>query len=216
MRKALDQPAVPLNFWGELLKPGSYNPTLAPETLLAWLSRSTRGCRFSPAVDVWHVGVYLASSLLQCEGHTMAPQTLRGRPNSSATSFVHTLANHYGTDALSRLLAKHGWTIEHDCKQVCRQPPGPLSFAPAVVDTCIRRCMQRTSADPALASGAYHLPARRFHAWCRMPPPSWSRPDRWLRDAATSLVVKMLELDPDARITAAEALEHPFIKGTKK
>ena len=52
---ALHAPAVPVHIWGEMLPSGSPT-TVAPESLFSWLDGGRAGCRFTPALDIWHAG----------------------------------------------------------------------------------------------------------------------------------------------------------------
>ena len=58
---AIDQPAVPVHFWEEILS--NRPPTIAPESLFSWRDGSVHGCRFSPAVDIWHAALIVAKEL---------------------------------------------------------------------------------------------------------------------------------------------------------
>ena len=55
---AMHTPAVPVHIWGEMLPSGSPT-TVAPESLFTWLDGGRAGCRFTPALDIWHAGVHL-------------------------------------------------------------------------------------------------------------------------------------------------------------
>ena len=140
---AASLPAVPESFFGELL---GNRPNVAPEQLFAWLSKGSRGCSFSPALDVWHAGILLSREVLQCRGSFKA-QPLEGLPRgaSNPPSLVHAMANRFGTADLYAYLARHGWQIGQPCAHVCAPlPGGPLRFSPSIIRECVRACSTAT------------------------------------------------------------------------
>ena len=209
---ALDQPAVPLLFWDEVM---NFALTLAPETLFNWLDRARHGCRFTPAVDIWHAGLALAYKLLGCNEHQLDKQNLM---NASAVgnrgSVVHALVNLFGTNAFYAMLDHHGWNLGSSCENICEPAPGPLRFDPTSVRECVAKCESRTRIHPDLLKRKVHLPPLRLSDWCKVAQrPSTSRFERDLMH----LVSQMLELNPSKRIDASRALkmvsQWPTLKG---
>ena len=216
-------PAVPTHIWGEVLHSAA---TVAPESLFAWLDGGRAGCRFSPALDIWHAGLRLAE-LLGCP-RPLAPSALRPeRPGvlgafqtalsaiarlwggGPKQSVVSTLANIYGTRALYALLDAHGWRLDRSCSQICTPLAGPLKFTREAVNDCVRQCSARASVDPALASRkGQTVEPRTLMSWCH---DSASAAER----SGYDLLERMLALDPARRIDAASALEHPFVSRSK-
>lgn len=212
----IHQPAVPVHVWGEMLLSGEPT-TIAPESLFAWLDGGRHGCRFSPALDIWHAGVRLAELLgcskllkpselaLSSSKSPWAPPAAAGRAHGR-TSVVSTLATLFGTQKLYRVLDTYGWQLDRSCTRICHPWPGPLKFTDRAIRNCVDKCWQRASTDPRLVSRHANLPPMSLASWCNLP--DSASPEM---RAGVNLLAQMVSLDPAERITATAALQHDFI-----
>ena len=208
-RCVVDQPAVPVNFWGEGLR--GKQMTAAPEMLFPWRDGSAKGCRFTPAIDIWHAGLLLAKAL-GCKVDLM-PQRLQGvaaaNRKAHGPSIISSLANVFGTDAMYKMLDRYGWKLGSSCKSICTPAPSPLNFDPKVISSCERQCGNRMAVHPDIAARTASVPAQLLNN-CDV---SMQTPEiaRGLR-----LASQMLALDPADRITANTALQHEFFTSASR
>lgn len=179
-----------------------------PEVLLRSPIQST-------AVDMWAVGVILLCILSGCYPFFRSPDDL------TALAEIMTV---FGTDKIKETAKRLGRLV------VCSQPSQPLDLK----KLCTRMRQRRKERNNA-SSSSVDSSAERCLNCCQ---PS-GNPDRCIcekeqislsslnpfdvnnieesddifPDSAYHLLSRLLDLDADTRITAAQALDHPFVTG---
>ena len=203
---ALDQPAVPVPIWGEAFAHGLPHPTIAPETLFSWRDGARHGCKFSPAVDIWHAGLLLAHRVLRCDLKKFKPNHLLNGTDDGG-GLVAAYVNLFGTAGLYSIVDKYGWKLDRPCTEVCETPPGPLKFTKELLSQCQVACGSTGFVEGELISRRLHQRPMPLSEWCSV---LQGTPSGEALKAA-DLVSRMLVWDPAQRITAAIALHHPFL-----
>lgn len=178
-----------------------------PEVLLRSPLQST-------AVDMWAVGVILLCILSGCYPFFRSPDDL------TALAEIMTV---FGTDKIKETAKRLGRMV------VCSQPSQPLDLK----KLCIR--MRQRRKDKSSGSTSSSLNADKCSNCCQpsgdpnnclclkeqidalktdpMHVNNVAEADDVFPDSAYHLLARLLDLDADTRITAAQALEHPFVTG---
>ncbi|XP_034247738.1 cell division cycle 7-related protein kinase-like [Thrips palmi] len=177
-----------------------------PEVLLRSPLQST-------AVDMWAVGVILLCVLSGCYPFFRSPDDL------TALAEIMTV---FGTDKIKETAKRLGRMV------VCSQPSQPLDLK----KLCIR--MRQRRKDKSTGSSSSSSSEKCSNCCQPLEDPSnclclkeqidalktdplqvnnVEEADDVFPDSAYHLLARLLDLDADTRITAAQALEHPFVVG---
>lgn len=179
-----------------------------PEVLLRSPLQST-------AVDMWAVGVILLCILSGCYPFFRSPDDL------TALAEIMTV---FGTDKIKETAKRLGRMV------VCSQPSQPLDLK----KLCIRMRQRRKDKSNAGSSSSSATTERCQNCCQPLESPenciclkdkkdillvnpvdvnNVEEADNVFPDSAYHLLARLLDLDAETRITAAEALDHPFVTG---
>ena len=181
-----------------------------PELTLGKLSHFPQGCAISAAFDVWAAGLTFAAAF-GCHD-LLAPARLWWGAEAQANS----TAPHHGSRAAATTRGAGGPALTDDAAAVSRS--GANALLNLAGSEAVLAFLQAT---PGFAAATEWLP-RALRRGVVVPPTPLAQFVRrsvgcdsaaaWTHEPlAYDLVERMLQLEPTRRLTAAQALQHPFL-----
>ncbi|PSN34353.1 Cell division cycle 7-related protein kinase [Blattella germanica] len=169
-----------------------------PEVLLKYPLQTT-------AVDMWAAGIILLCILSGCYPFFRSPDDLTALAEMMSvfgTEGIRSVAVKLGR-MVTCSIEKKAMNLRKLCERLRRHRKAGRPSAPPGAPVC-RDCDQVIDIEDGclcLLPGDNYEPSKKEDSEIRYP------------SSAFHLLERLLDLNPETRITAAEALEHPFIKG---